>query len=144
MSKTKAEALRIIHNGAVAYQNNLANKNVLFVTLVNGKTEQFEASFLPRNFLHLTGVRTTLNSTTFFLNHCAFSFSLSINSIARRNALILLSSKVCCDLPSFLPSSIFSHLQSVEAKAVLASSSSTFVYLFMTILPSLSNIKAVL
>jgi len=66
MSKTKAEALRIIHNGAIAYKNNLANKNVLFVTLVNGKTEVFEAAFLTRNFLHLTGVRTKLNSTTFY------------------------------------------------------------------------------
>jgi len=66
MSKTKSEALRIIHNGAVAYQNNLVNKNVLFVTLVNGKTELFEASFLPRSFLHLTGVSTKLNSTTFY------------------------------------------------------------------------------
>ena len=66
MSKTKSEALRIIHNGAVAYQNNLVNKNVFFVTVIDGKAAQFEASFLPRNFLHLTGVRTELNSTTFF------------------------------------------------------------------------------
>ena len=66
MSKTKSGALRIIHNGAVAYKNNLANKNVLFATVIGGKTELFEVSFLPRNFLHLTGVRTKLNSTTFY------------------------------------------------------------------------------
>ena len=31
MSISKSEALRIIHNGALSYKNNLANKNVLFV-----------------------------------------------------------------------------------------------------------------
>ena len=66
MGKTKSEALRIIHSGAVAYKNKLANNNVLFVTVSDGKAEKFEASFLPRNFLHLTGVRTKLNSTTFY------------------------------------------------------------------------------
>ena len=66
MGKSKSEALRIIHSGAVAYQNNLVNKNVLFVAVSLGKAELFEASFLPRNFLHLTGVRTKLNSTTFY------------------------------------------------------------------------------
>ena len=66
MSKTKSEALRIIHNGALAYHNNLANKNVLFVAVDNGKADPFEASFLARNFLHLTGVRTSHNSTTFY------------------------------------------------------------------------------
>jgi len=66
MGKSKSEALRIIHSGAVAYQNNLVNKNVLFVAVSLGKAELFEASFLPRNFLHLTGIRTKLNSTTFY------------------------------------------------------------------------------
>ena len=66
MGKSKTEALRIIHNSAVAFQNNLANKNVMFVTVVDGKAELFEASFLPRNFLHLTGIRTELSSTAFF------------------------------------------------------------------------------
>ena len=66
MSRTKSEALRIIHNGAVAYQANLSGNNVLFVTVVGGTPGLFETSFLPRNFLHLTGVRTELNSTTFF------------------------------------------------------------------------------
>jgi len=63
---TKAEALRIIHSGAKEYQQNLVNRNVLFVTLHNGKAELFEASFLPRNFLHLTGVRTIHSSTAFY------------------------------------------------------------------------------
>ena len=66
MSKTKSEALRIVHSGALAYQKNLVNNNVLFITLNNNKAELFEVSFLPRNFLHLTGIRTKLNSTTFY------------------------------------------------------------------------------
>ena len=66
MSITSSEALRIVHSGALAYQKNLVNRNVLFVALNNNKAEMFEVSFLPRNFLHLTGVRTKLNSTTFY------------------------------------------------------------------------------
>ena len=66
MSKTKSEAIRIAHSSALAYRNNLVNKNVLFVALNNNKVELFEVSFLPRNFLHLTGIRTKLNSTTFY------------------------------------------------------------------------------
>jgi len=66
MSKSKSEALRIIHNSAVAYKATLSNRNVLFIAIRDGKAEPFETSFLPRNFLHLTGVRTKLNSTTFY------------------------------------------------------------------------------
>jgi len=66
MSKTKAEAIRIVHSAAVAYQGNLVNKNLLFVAVENGKAVLFETSFLPRNFLHLTGIRTSLSSITFF------------------------------------------------------------------------------
>jgi len=35
MSRTKSKALRIVHSGAVSYQNNLANKNLLFVSINN-------------------------------------------------------------------------------------------------------------
>ena len=66
MSKTKAEAIRIVHSAAVAYHSNLVNKNVMFVAVENGKAVLFETSFLPRNFLHLTGIRTNLSSITFF------------------------------------------------------------------------------
>jgi len=65
-SKTKAEALRIIHNSAVAYKNNLLNKNVMFVAFKDEVTQLFETKFLPSNFRHLTGIITNLNSTRFF------------------------------------------------------------------------------
>ena len=62
----KMEALRAIHNGALAYQENLVHKNLMFVTIQKNTASCFEAAFLPRNFLHLTGVHTKLNSTDFF------------------------------------------------------------------------------
>jgi len=65
-SKTKAEALRIIHNSAVAYKNNLLNRNVMFVAEKDDVTQLFETKFLPSNFRHLTGIMTNLNSTRFF------------------------------------------------------------------------------
>jgi hypothetical protein len=66
-SKTKEEALRIIHNSALAFKENLVHKNVLFLTTNdNGKPACFEAAFLPRNFMHLTGVQTKLSSVDFY------------------------------------------------------------------------------
>ena len=66
MGRTKSDALRIIRNCAISYRDNLENKNVLFVSTADNKAETFEVSFLPRNFLHLTGIITKHNSTTFY------------------------------------------------------------------------------
>ena len=66
-SKKKQEALRIIHNSALAYKENLVHRNVLFLTLSdNTALAYFEAAFLPRNFLHLTGAETKLSSVDFY------------------------------------------------------------------------------
>ena len=65
-SKSKVEALRIIHNSAVAYKTNLLNMNVMFVASKDDIMQIFEAKFLPSNFKHLTGIITSLNSTRFF------------------------------------------------------------------------------
>jgi len=65
-SKTKQEVLRIIHNSALAYKENLVHKNVLFLTLSTSVATHFEAAFLPRNFLHLTGVKSELTSIDFY------------------------------------------------------------------------------
>ena len=62
----KTEALRIIHNCALSYKQNLAHKNLLFVTTQDTKTTCFETAFLPRNFLHLVGASTKLGSTEFY------------------------------------------------------------------------------
>lgn len=62
----KQEALRIIHNCALEYKDNLVNKNIIFITLCNGSIAFFETAYLPRNFLHLTGVNSNLKSVDFY------------------------------------------------------------------------------
>lgn len=64
--KTKEQALRIIHKCALAYKDNLAHKNLMFVTLRDSTATHFEVVFLPSNFLHLTGVKSNLNGLDFY------------------------------------------------------------------------------
>ena len=59
------EVIRVIHNCAVSYKNNLLNKNALFVTAGESKADCFETLFRPENFLHLTGVKTNLDASLF-------------------------------------------------------------------------------
>ena len=73
------EIIRIIHNCAVAYSNNLLNNNVLFVTASESKADYFEALFRPENFLHLTGVKTNLEASLFL--YTAINRKLSPSSI---------------------------------------------------------------
>ncbi len=51
------EALRIISSCAKLYEENLVNRNLLFVYGSLRHPQYFEALFLARNFLHLTGVK---------------------------------------------------------------------------------------
>lgn len=53
----KEKAIKIITDCAKIYNENLENKNLLFIFGTEKSPEYFEASFLPRNFLHLTGVK---------------------------------------------------------------------------------------
>ena len=53
----KEQAIKIITESAKIYKENLENKNLLFIFGAEKSPEFFEASFLPRNFLHLTGVK---------------------------------------------------------------------------------------
>ena len=59
----KKEAVRIITSCAKIYHQELENKNLLFLFGYQDHAESFEAAFLPKNFLHLTGIRP--NSTDF-------------------------------------------------------------------------------
>ena len=52
----KEDALRIIISCAKKYHENLENNNILFVFGSKRETSFFEAVFLPRHFLHLTGI----------------------------------------------------------------------------------------
>ena len=63
---TKKEALSVIYQCASAYNNNLVHKNLLFITIDNKTASCFEVTFLPRNFLHLTGVQTKHKSADFY------------------------------------------------------------------------------
>jgi len=53
----KEAAIKIITSCAKSYKNNLENKNLLLIFGDLQTPEYFEASFLPRNFLHLTGIK---------------------------------------------------------------------------------------
>jgi hypothetical protein len=59
----KKEAIRIITSCATTYHQELENKNLLFLFGHQDHIESFEAAFLPKNFLHLTGIKP--NSTDF-------------------------------------------------------------------------------
>ena len=63
---TKKEAVGIIHKCAALYNENLCGKNVLFVTTKDGNAACFEALFRTQNFMHLTGVKSNLNSEFFY------------------------------------------------------------------------------
>ena len=65
---TKTQACRIIHNCAIAYRDNLANRNVLFIAERDGRHDYFEALFLTSNYQHLTGAgtKTAMTANAFF------------------------------------------------------------------------------
>ena len=69
----KEAAIKIITDCAKSYQKNLENKNLLFVFGTPQSPKHFEASFLPRNFLHLTGVKLSpkrISGSTDFYERC--------------------------------------------------------------------------
>ena len=60
---TKTQARRIIHNCAMTYRDNLANRNVLFIAERDNRHDHFEALFLTSNYQHLTGAATKPSMT---------------------------------------------------------------------------------
>lgn len=66
MKRNKINDLNIIKQAAKIYQENLLNKNVLFIYLKNNKVEFYETTFLEEHFKHLTGVKTNLNAYMFW------------------------------------------------------------------------------
>ena len=68
----KMDAISKIVSCAIAYQDNLVNRNFLFVVGMENAIEYFETIFLPRHFMHLTGAVCTdaeLKSVDFY-NMC--------------------------------------------------------------------------
>ena len=78
---TQPDAIKVVCNASKIYHKKLANKNflVLYKNRSNNAVESFEALFLPRNFLHLTGL-TYINpqSSSDFYRKC-LSNNLSEN-----------------------------------------------------------------
>ena len=69
----KEEAIKIMSDCAKRYHDNLEGNNVLFLYGSPQCPEYFEVSFLPRNFLHLTGVELTgsrFTSSVDFYDRC--------------------------------------------------------------------------
>ena len=60
-----AHAIRIITQCAAIYQAELNHKNVLFLYKSDSNVHALECCFLPRHFLHLTGVRFSGTSSNF-------------------------------------------------------------------------------
>ena len=66
----REEAIRIMGSCAGQYYENLENRNLLFLFGTPQAPQFFEATFLPRHFLHLTGVEPSterVNSSTDFM-----------------------------------------------------------------------------
>jgi hypothetical protein len=76
----KTETIKIIHDCAVLYDRNLSGNNILFLTTRNNLVTYFESLFMNRNFMHLTGVKSYLNSESFF--RAAILDRLNPNDIA--------------------------------------------------------------
>ena len=52
----KEEAMRILTSCAKQYSSNLVNRNLLFLFSADSTVSFIKALFLPKHFLHLTGV----------------------------------------------------------------------------------------
>ena len=68
----KEEAIRVLSNCAKHFYSNLENKNLLYVFNDGKELRYFEALFLPRHYLHLTGVNLLSNriKSSDFYNLC--------------------------------------------------------------------------
>lgn len=68
----KKHALKIVFDCAILYKENLADKNLLFLSLINHtKFQYIEAKFIKNNYLHLTGVVIKSSiSPSYFYEKC--------------------------------------------------------------------------
>lgn len=66
------EAIRIITESAHQYHTHLENKNILFINQNKSNYDYIETCFLPRNFMHLTGVIVDKSkiSSNYFYKKC--------------------------------------------------------------------------
>ena len=62
----KKSALQIIVSAVKAYDKKLKNKHFLIIYQENGRTKTSCVGFRDMNFLHMTGVKTTLSAQQFY------------------------------------------------------------------------------
>ena len=66
MKRDKNSDLNLIKQAAKLYEENLMNKNILFVYLKNNEIKFYEVTFLKEHFKHFSGVKSKLNAYDFF------------------------------------------------------------------------------
>jgi hypothetical protein len=79
MKMSNEVAAKIIADCAKEYHNNLENQNLLIVFGSPDTPYYFETTFLPSNFLHLTGVKPVSDSGSFAFYQKALSSKLNAN-----------------------------------------------------------------
>lgn len=79
MKMSNEVAAKIIADCAKEYHNNLENQNLLIVFGSPDTPYYFETTFLPSNFLHLTGVKPVSDSGSFDFYQKALSSKLNAN-----------------------------------------------------------------
>jgi hypothetical protein len=81
LQRYEDEVINIVHQCALLYKENLANRNLLFV--VDGDSSSvagcFGVHFQPQNFLHLTGFKSNLPAADFF--EATLNNEIGINQI---------------------------------------------------------------
>ena len=98
----KMDTISKIVSCAIAYRDNLVNRNFLFVIGMENTIEYFETIFLPRHFMHLTGIVCTdaeLKSVDFY-NMCItgkLPFSaIELNKDGTTRMKLLVLSQLMC------------------------------------------------
>ena len=75
----KIEALKIIRQCALKYNERYLDKNLLFVFGTESDPECFEAVFQRNNFLHLTGVKPSKNNSSYSFYNKAVNNMLTLS-----------------------------------------------------------------
>lgn len=79
MKYDKKKAVSIITSAASIYDDNLNNRDVLFIAKRQKALSWYEMRFISANFKHFTGVDSSLSANKFFSN--ALDKRLSLNDI---------------------------------------------------------------
>lgn len=66
----KSYIVKELIHAAKIYQENLENRNIMFVYKEKEKINYIETKFLKANFLHLTGVKCKNSNANSFYNKC--------------------------------------------------------------------------